>query len=173
MLQTAVSSAREQVLNTTEEQLNDSSINHEISTIDDQEETAAIPRPNYAAQKPEEAFNLDESALSSFCFDDVLRSFVRSFSVVNANDLSFLSEKCHPIVDASKEEILKWSKEGTYPSFVCDQMKKLPVDHADRIRETSKILYLHYLITFFKRSMFKRLTGSERGRTNLGRREPC
>lgn len=96
---------------------------------------------------------------------------VRSFSVVNANDLSFLSEKCHPIVDASKEEIIKWSKEGTYPSFVCDQMKKLPVDHADRIREASKILYLHYLITFFKRSMFKRLTGSECGRTEIDERE--
>lgn len=75
-----------------------------------------------------------------------------------------LSEKCHPIVDASKDEIAKWSKEGTYPTFICEQMKKLPVEHAERIREASKILYLHYLITLFKRSMFKRLTGSKSNR---------
>jgi hypothetical protein len=40
-------------------------------------------------------------------------------------------------------------------------MKKLPVDHAERVQSASKILYLHYLIAFFKRSIFKRLSGSE------------
>lgn len=72
-----------------------------------------------------------------------------------------LNDKCSQIVDATKDDILKWSKEGTYPAFVCDQMKKLPVGHAERVKAASKILYLHYLITFFKRSMFKRLSGSK------------
>ena len=40
-------------------------------------------------------------------------------------------------------------------------MKKLPSDHAERVKSASKILYLHYLIAFFKRSMFKRLSGSK------------
>lgn len=71
-----------------------------------------------------------------------------------------LNEKCNQIVDATKEDIQKWAKEGTYTTFVCDQMKKLPVDHAERVKAASKILYLHYLIAFFKRSMFKRLAGS-------------
>ncbi|CAF4759759.1 unnamed protein product [Rotaria socialis] len=70
-----------------------------------------------------------------------------------------LNDKCSQIVDGTKEDIQKWAKEGTYASFVCDQMKKLPVDHAERIKSASKILYLHYLIAFFKRSMFKRLSG--------------
>lgn len=75
-LQTAVSSAREQVLNTTQDQLNDTSINHDISTIDVHDEQAAIPRPNYAAEKVEDAFNLDES---SFVFRNCFNStnFVR------------------------------------------------------------------------------------------------
>ena len=81
--------------------------------------------------------------------------------VITEHDLLLLNEKCHPIVDATKDEIQKWSKEGTYPAFLCDQMKKLPVDHTERIKCASKILYLHYLVVLFKRSMFKRLTGSE------------
>lgn len=72
-----------------------------------------------------------------------------------------LNDKSNEIVDATKELIQKWSKEGTYTSFVCDQMKKLPVSHGERVSCASKILYLHYLITFFKRSVFKRLTGSK------------
>lgn len=84
-----------------------------------------------------------------------------SLVVIAVNDLLLLNEQCHPIVDANKEQIQKWSKEGTYPAFVCDQMKKLPVNHAERVQTASKILYLHYLIAFFKRSIFKRLTGSE------------
>lgn len=85
--------------------------------------------------------------------------------VTNGNDLSLLNEKSTPIVDATKEDIQKWSKEGTYTAFVCDQMKKLPVDHSERIQAASKILHLHYLIVFFKRSMFKRLSGSKRIRS--------
>ncbi len=81
--------------------------------------------------------------------------------VINENDLLLLNENCNQIVDANKEDIQKWSKEGTYTSFVCDQMKKLPVDYAERVQCASKILYLHYLIAFFKRSMFKRLSGSK------------
>ncbi len=81
--------------------------------------------------------------------------------VINENDLLLLNENCNQIVDANKEDIQKWSKEGTYTSFVCDQMKKLPVDHTERVHAASKILYLHYLIAFFKRSMFKRLSGSK------------
>lgn len=87
--------------------------------------------------------------------------FCFTFTVINENDMLLLNEKCHEIVDATKETIQKWSKEGTYAAFVCDQMKKLPVDHAERIQSASKILYLHYLIAFFKRSMFKRLSGSK------------
>ena len=89
-------------------------------------------------------------------------SFAYSFSlVINENDLLLLNDKCSQIVDATKDHIRKWSIEGTYTSFVCDQMKKLPTDHAKRVQCASKILYLHYLIAFFKRSMFKRLSGSE------------
>ena len=84
-----------------------------------------------------------------------------SLVVLTANDLLLLNEKSHDIVDTNKAEIQKWAKEGTYPSFVCDQMKKLPTDHAERVQCASKILYLHYLIVLFKRSMFKRLSGSE------------
>jgi len=49
--------------------------------------------------------------------------------VISENDLVLLNEKATPIVDTTKDEIQKWSKEGTYCAFVCDQMKKLPVDH--------------------------------------------
>lgn len=87
--------------------------------------------------------------------------FLLSLLVINENDMLLLNEKCHEIVDANKETIQKWSKEGTYAAFVCDQMKKLPTDHAERVQSASKILYLHYLIAFFKRSMFKRLSGSK------------
>lgn len=161
VLKSAVSAAREQVLNTSTEQLNESlTLNNSIISIDD-EEQMAIPKPNYSAQKPEEVFVLDDSSypprrlrlINNFSFVPQL--------VINENDLLLLDEKCHEIVDATKETIQKWSKEGTYASFVCDQMKKLPVDHAQRVRGASKILYLHYLIAFFKRSMFKRLSGSK------------
>ncbi|CAF3387227.1 unnamed protein product, partial [Rotaria sp. Silwood2] len=78
---------------------------------------------------------------------------------LNENDLLLLNDKCSQIVDSTKDDIQKWSKEGTYASFVCDQMKKLPIDHTERVKCASKILYLHYLIAFFKRSIFKRLSG--------------
>ena len=81
--------------------------------------------------------------------------------VINENDLLLLNDKCSQIVDATKNDIQKWSKEGAYTSFVCDQIKKLPIDHTKRIQCASKILYLHYLIAFFKRSIFKRLSGRE------------
>lgn len=87
--------------------------------------------------------------------------------VISENDLVLLNEKATPIVDTTKDEIQKWSKEGTYCAFVCDQMKKLPVDHVERVQVASKILYLHYLIAFFKRSMFKRLSGSKKIRLNV------
>ncbi|UJR31691.1 hypothetical protein I4U23_019172 [Adineta vaga] len=140
VLETAVSAAREQVVNINEEQLNESLNNNNNSIISlDNDEQMAIPKPNYDAEKPGDVFHLDD--------------------IINQNDLSSLNDKCNEIVDATKEIIQKWSKEGTYTAFVCDQMKKLPVNHAERILCASKILYLHYLITFFKRSVFKRLTG--------------
>ncbi|CAF1495838.1 unnamed protein product [Rotaria magnacalcarata] len=139
VLATAVSAAREQVLNTTtNEHLNESLFNNSIVSFNDDDQLA-LPAPNYDAKKPEEVF----------VFDDIL----------NENDMLLLNDKCSQIVDGTKEDIQKWAKEGTYASFVCDQMKKLPVDHAERIKAASKILYLHYLIAFFKRSMFKRLSG--------------
>lgn len=138
ILKNAVSSAREQVLNTSAEQLNESLNNNSLIVLD-ADEQLALPKPNYQAEKPEDVFTFDE--------------------IISAHDLLLLNEKSTPIVDATKEDIQRWSKEGTYTAFVCDQMKKLPVDHAERIQAASKILYLHYLITFFKRSMFKRLSG--------------
>ncbi|CAF0726263.1 unnamed protein product [Adineta steineri] len=138
VLETAVSAAREQVRNTSDEQLNESSHNNAMISLDDDEQVA-LPKPNYDAQKPEDVFVLDD--------------------IISVNDLSLLNDQCSQIVDSTKEIILKWSKEGTYTSFVCDQMKKLPVNYAERVQCASKILYLHYLIAFFKRSMFKRLSG--------------
>ncbi|CAF1584778.1 unnamed protein product [Rotaria sp. Silwood1] len=138
VLETAVSAAREQVRHTNNEQLNETIINNNISSFNDDEQMA-IPKPNYDAQKPEDVFVLDD--------------------ILNENDLLLLNDKCSQIVDASKEDIQRWSKEGTYTAFVCDQMKKLPTDHTERVKCASKILYLHYLIAFFKRSMFKRLSG--------------
>ncbi|CAF3798770.1 unnamed protein product [Rotaria sp. Silwood1] len=138
VLETAVSAAREQVRHTNNEQLNETIINNNISSFNDDEQMA-IPKPNYDAQKPEDVFVLDD--------------------ILNEHDLLLLNDKCSQIVDASKEDIQRWSKEGTYTAFVCDQMKKLPTDHTERVKCASKILYLHYLIAFFKRSMFKRLSG--------------
>ncbi|CAF0752735.1 unnamed protein product [Rotaria sordida] len=138
VLETAVSAAREQVLQTSNEQLNETIINNNISSYNDDEQMA-IPKPNYDAQKPEDTFILDD--------------------ILNENDLLLLHDKCSQIVDATKDDIQRWSKEGTYTSFVCDQMKKLPTNHAERVKYASKVLYLHYLIAFFKRSIFKRLSG--------------
>ncbi|CAF1203648.1 unnamed protein product [Adineta ricciae] len=138
ILETAVSAAREQVVNTSNEQLSESLNNNSIISLDTDEQMA-IPKPNYDAQKPEEVFQLSD--------------------IINESDLLMLNDKSNEIVDATKELIQKWSKEGTYTAFVCDQMKKLPVSHGERVSCASKILYLHYLITFFKRSVFKRLTG--------------
>jgi hypothetical protein len=50
------------VLNTSNEQLNDSSINNDNSIISlDDDEQMAIPKPNYDATKPEEVFVFDDS----------------------------------------------------------------------------------------------------------------
>ena len=159
-MKTAVSAAREQVLNTSAGQLNETMDTSTTSLIAlDDEQLMTIPKPNYAAQKPEEVFAFDES-LSDLSNRSIIR-FLLSLLVINENDMLLLNEKCHEIVDANKETIQKWSKEGTYAAFVCDQMKKLPTDHAERVQSASKILYLHYLFAFFKRSMFKRLSGSK------------
>jgi hypothetical protein len=157
-----VSAAREQVLHASEEQSNTNSIEPFMSFMDDHNEQLTIPKPNYDADKPEHVFNLDESKPNGKLFENDLLIFVFDFiSVVNENDLALLNEICHPIVDASKEEIQKWSKECTYASFLCDQMKRLPVEHTQRVQCASRIIYLHYLIVLFKRSMFKRLSGSK------------
>jgi len=61
VLTTAVSAAREQVLNTSNEQLNESIIsNNNIISLDDDEQMV-IPKPNYDAQKPEDVFVFDDS----------------------------------------------------------------------------------------------------------------
>ncbi|CAF3785788.1 unnamed protein product [Rotaria sordida] len=60
VLETAVSAAREQVLQTSNEQLNETIINNNISSYNDDEQMA-IPKPNYDAQKPEDTFILDDS----------------------------------------------------------------------------------------------------------------
>ncbi|CAF4233093.1 unnamed protein product, partial [Adineta steineri] len=99
VLETAVSAAREQVRNTSDEQLNESSHNNAMISLDDDEQVA-LPKPNYDAQKPEDVFVLDD--------------------IISVNDLSLLNDQCSQIVDSTKEIILKWSKEGTYTSFVCD-----------------------------------------------------
>lgn len=157
-MKTALSAAREQVLNTSAGQLDEKmDISTSLVALDDEHMT--IPKPNYAAEKPEEVFASDES--SFYLSNRSIIRFLLSLLVINENDMLLLNEKCHEIVDANKETIQKWSKEGTYAAFVCDQMKKLPTDHAERVQSASKILYLHYLIAFFKRSMFKRLSGSK------------
>lgn len=63
VLETALSSAREQVLNTSSEQLNESlgeKQNNSLIVLDNDEQMA-IPKPNYDAQKPEDVFVFDES----------------------------------------------------------------------------------------------------------------
>ena len=37
-------------------------INDSISVLEDGDEQLSIPKPNYAAEKPEDAFNLDDSS---------------------------------------------------------------------------------------------------------------
>lgn len=60
VLQAAVSAAREQVNIQAQESDVDKSDNHNISVLDDQDQDGSIPKPNYAAEKPEDVFNLDE-----------------------------------------------------------------------------------------------------------------
>jgi len=92
VLKTAVSAAREQVLNTSNEQLNQS-----IISLDDDEQMA-IPKPNYDAKKPEDIF----------IFDDI----------INENDLLLLNDKCNQIVDAAKDDIQKMV-ERRYLHSIC------------------------------------------------------
>ena len=63
-LETAVSAARDQILNTSNGQLNESLQNHhhDNHTISlNVDEQMTMPTPNYDAQKLEEVFGLDDS----------------------------------------------------------------------------------------------------------------
>lgn len=62
-----MSAAREQVLNTSAGQLNDTSTS--LMSMEDDEEQMALPKPNYDAEKPEDVFVFDDS----LCF--LLESF--------------------------------------------------------------------------------------------------
>ncbi|CAF3382361.1 unnamed protein product [Rotaria sp. Silwood2] len=67
VLETAVSAAREQVLHTNTEQLDETIINNNISSFNDDEQIA-IPKPNYDAQKPEDVFVFDDSLYRKYYF---------------------------------------------------------------------------------------------------------
>ncbi|CAF0752516.1 unnamed protein product [Didymodactylos carnosus] len=139
VLESAVSSAREQVLSTINAAADTSSFEHQMSSCSVSDEAQTLPVPNREAKTPAEVFRLDD--------------------IITDDDISALNDKCNSIVDATKDDIQAWSKEGRYALFVCDQMKKLPSDHTERIRKACLILYLHYLIQLYKRSTFKRLSG--------------
>lgn len=66
VLGTAMSAAREQVLNASQDQLNESTTsNNNVSgliSLDEDDDQVCIPKPNYDAQKPEDVFHLDDSS---------------------------------------------------------------------------------------------------------------
>ena len=64
VLEAAMSTAREQVHNASQEQLNESANDNNASTLItlDDDDQVSIPKPNYDAQKPQDVFHLDDSS---------------------------------------------------------------------------------------------------------------
>ncbi|ESN94501.1 hypothetical protein HELRODRAFT_164358 [Helobdella robusta] len=69
--------------------------------------------------------------------------------IISDAEMDALATPAIIFTESTVKLITEWSNNKTYPSFICDRLKYLPVDDAARAKKCKQFMYLRYLLFLY------------------------